>query len=210
MEEGTSEDQAKTGREGLCSSSEDRHAKLKLLLLVDVAKGTRSGVGKVLDGNLAARVAEVDDLVGAGQVAGRLVPPGLVGVQPLAEVVQAGGAVLLLPQEPHAVHLAVVDKKGRVVGRGEDVAAGVAAHDVVAAAVRANLHRALLALGHYSERVNVGGRQKVEDGGVVGEAHVDAGADVALPRARVLAQAVVGACGHALDGSDGTQKDGAV
>lgn len=131
----------------------------------------------------ATGVAQVDDIVD-----GRIRTWGLVHEGASAgnssRALGALAGVEDLPHPPDAVDHGVVQVEGRITRGGEEVAAGVTADRVVAAAVNANVARTGLALHLQLEVVDVLGLDDVqEDGGGVSILLVDLGGQIALQAA---------------------------
>ncbi len=173
---------------------------------VEVAQATASGRHDLADGSRRGSIAHVDHVRQPRQGRRRLVGPGLVSIRAGAEVCVPGAReTKSLPHGPQTIHLAVVDPEGRVTGRGEEISTGVAADGVVDAAVRADLGGVGHALGDDAVLVDVGLGQQSQDGGVVGVAHVESRADVALEAARVITEAAEGARGGVGQAADGAE-----
>ena len=101
----------------------------------------------------------------------------------------------------------MVDPEGRVGGRREEITTRVAANDVVDTAVRTDLNGVGDTLREVAVLIDVGLEEQVQDGGVVGVAHVHGRADISLQAAGVVAETAKRSGRHTLETADGAKVD---
>jgi len=169
------------------------------ILLIDVAKrstANTSGRDDVLDRKGLRVNLEVEDVVKSTGAAGR----GVVDGDGSGNDTGALGGVLVLPDPPDAVDLAVVDPEGRVTRAGKDVTGRVALEGEVAASVNAILALGKVTLHDVLEGANVGAV-----GNEIGRVAL-AGVAAADPRANVTADAA-GVVGEKTGGGGDTVGD---